>query len=149
MLVTLTVRAGTVIASAGMTYVDPFMQYQALLPGQSMQGVEGAACELRPSADRVPSNLHKFCAVFPTQGPFHLINVTVQRGVIVEAQFFSESLQLGDLLYQWDEPHFTRRAVSGHTITLLWQNADLSAAATLPLRSLPAHVRVVTLSLNG
>jgi hypothetical protein len=139
----LSVHLGAVISSGAVNSSDPFAPYRSILPGQPAAALDNYDC-LR-AYDR---NLTPPCSILPDGGPFHLVLVTTRQDTIVELSFFSQTLQLGDLIHPWGEPTSMHRNEHGRAITLIWSAGTNVYSATMALRGTQPHVRVVTARLS-
>lgn len=144
MLSLLLARNGALVAGAAASFYNPFAAHYALMPGQPVQPLDGAACD-----SGSPHEPRRVCSVFPQDGLFHLISYVESHDGIAETTFFSESLQLGHLLAQWGEPDFAYRNTGGRTFTLVWQRAQFSASAALIPNGPDGYVRLVTVKATA
>jgi hypothetical protein len=112
----LAVRAGAVILSIAANPTNPFANYDSMLPGGAEAVLDEYRCHRIFDRNSTPS-----CSIVPEDGPFHLISAAARNGTILEVSFFSQSLQLGDLIHQWGEPDSYQRSSNGRATTLTWE----------------------------
>jgi hypothetical protein len=139
----LATRSGAILSGQAASPSQPFAVYDSILPGRPSAALDGFRCQQAFDRNSTPP-----CSILPEGGLFHLINVTTRQGKITEVNFFSESLQLGDLLHQWGEPDSMNRSGNARATTLVWNTGTHQFLATLPLFGTHPHVRVVTMRLN-
>jgi hypothetical protein len=139
----LAVRAGAVILNNAANPANPFTNYDSMMPGGSEAVLDEYRCQRPFDRNSTPP-----CSIMPADGPFHLINATTRNGGITEVNFFSESLQLVDLIHQWGEPDSLHRSESGQATMLVWNMGTQQILATLPLYRTQPHVRLVTVRLS-
>lgn len=137
------VRAGAVMLNNVASPTNPFASYDSMMPGSPEAVLDEYRCQRTFDRNSMPS-----CSIMPEDGPFHLISAGARNGSISEVSFFSESLQLGDLIHQWGAPDSYHRSSSGRATTLVWERGTYQFLATLPLRGTQPHVRVVTMRLK-
>jgi hypothetical protein len=136
----------TVTVANADTTADVFASYQGLMPGQMLAELDGIS---RLQSPPVPGwHSSEVYALFPQNSAFHAITFEANQGAISSVNFFSDSLQLGDLIAQWDEPDSSRRAANGQTITLGWDEGDYHISAVAYLLGQQPHVRLVSLTAN-
>ncbi len=136
-------RTGAIISSNIASPFEPFALYGSIVPGRPSAALDEFRCQRAFDRNAAPS-----CSIFPKDGVFHLIGVTTRENVIAELSFFSESLQLGDLIHQWGDPDSMHRSENGRAITLVWDRGTHQFSATMTLRGTQPHVRVVTARIN-
>jgi hypothetical protein len=104
---------------------DPLAPYRALMPGQSIDGVEGYPCDLRIGMSKGVEV--GFCQFEADDAVFGRVTVVAANRTITRLAFEveDENLLLGDLVLCWDKPIETptdsREAASPIAI-MQWEN---------------------------
>jgi hypothetical protein len=142
-VVILVARAEAVLTANLANPDNPFALYTSIMPGHSLAGLDEHNCQSAFDRNSTPP-----CSIIPDNGPFHLISITRRNDIITEASFYSETLQLGDLIHQWGDPVSMHRNENGRAITLIWDTGTHLYSATMALRGSQPHVRVVTARLS-
>lgn len=100
---------GTVIvlAAGQLNYRDPFVAYEAMMPGR-MVSPEAPPCDLHPmqASDSYPPNANvDYCALYPTEGVFAAASAyTHNRRFVFLSLRVAGDLRVGDLVLRWGHP---------------------------------------------
>jgi hypothetical protein len=85
-------------------YVDPFAEYNALMPGQPATAIAGFACSklYHHAYEYDPIT---YCQIRPKDGPIVLISVSSREDKIQRISFSMNGMEFGDLVMRWGRPN--------------------------------------------
>jgi hypothetical protein len=141
----------TMLIAHADSVANAFAPYQDFVPGQQLAELDLTDCSQASSWEgQVPNR--RICALFPEDGPLNMVFVDASADVITEVRFYSESLQLGDLIAQWQEPDSYIHGRFERTVTrsriLLWNKENYTVSAIVIILGQPPYVRNVTLKAS-
>ena len=140
----------SLVAAAGDTTQAVFAAYQNVLPGRSLSDLElpdQMDCLPGPS-EPVQYQNRTYCGLFLDDGPIDLVVVEAEHDLITGVRYYSESLQLGELIAQWQEPEQRLRGGAGRTMKFTWEKGDYTITAVAILLGTQPYVRTVNLNLT-
>lgn len=126
---------------------DLFLSFQDIFPAQPEEVLATYNCPTRASlpANRPAVNhTANACFIFPHSSAFHLINIIIKYNRIQETSFYSEYLQVNQLIAQWETPPTILKTGDQRTLTLQWDRGDYLVTAVIPKTLGTSVVRLVT-----
>jgi len=97
----ISVRVGMGLLSTGRDS-DPFVSYDALMPGQPLSAMEHFSCLFQQVGSIVGDVT--FCQMRPPDGSFRSVIATLQSGSVQELTFQVQGLAIGDIIRHWGQP---------------------------------------------
>jgi hypothetical protein len=126
---------------------DPFAPYQAILPGQPSEVLADFHCDpINGRTNGQAVTWDSFCAVYPQQGTFDIINVHSRNSQITEVVFYATKLQLADFLLGHGYPVAQQRGE--RSLRLTWQYPTYSIKISTAHWRFENQIRVVTFTLH-
>jgi hypothetical protein len=125
---------------------DPFMGYEAILPGQPRNAE--ITSEYSCPFQNTPSGTREYCTRAPADGPFSLITVTLWDGIINRADFVVVEARLtaGDLTALWGEPVVQ---LYGTSANFEWPDAGVKARGRAATGKFSYFIPLHQVSLSG
>jgi hypothetical protein len=117
----------------GGTYIDPFAQYEAIMPERPTTALEQYPCQYERVFERDPQPT--ICRVHPTDSIFTEVIVYFHSDRIWRVVFKPQGLRFGELVQRWGTP-FTR-AISGHSLHMQW---GMTVYTIIPLSDTKGHL---------
>jgi hypothetical protein len=107
----LTVRAAAILVSP-LDITDVFLPYEAIMPSSTMAALGDYDCHINQEWEDIRYSFvnpppHE-CNILPEQGAFQAITVALQDDHIQTLVFYSDTLQLGNLIEHWGLPVVAR-----------------------------------------
>lgn len=131
---------------------DPFLPYRMILPGASDDVLVDFGCQsvAKPPAGYKIVSPPSPCSIFPKSNSlYHLVTVETRDSRVSAVTFYSQFLQIDQLMQQLGEPQTIIRSKGKHSFTFKWDSGDYEVVAVVapPLGS--TYVRIVTLSVGA
>ena len=127
---------------------DVFLPYEAIMPGYTRAALGDYDCQINQEQEYLRSTFgnpppHE-CDILPEQGAFQAIAVAFQDDHIQTLSFYSDTLQLGNLIQRWGIPVVVR--AHHQEIALSWDSGTYMVRASALERFDRTPLRVVVIS---
>jgi hypothetical protein len=140
-VVVLVTLARTALA-APVAYADPFVPYDAIVPGQSAMVLAQYSCSFVYTGHYTADETG-YCQIHPEDGPIVMVTVTVRDGAVQRLSFIVQDILFGDLVQRWGRPDTLHKG--GRFYVARWSEGVYATAQTYQWFTYQSNVHHVSL----